>query len=124
MQWMFAYGSLRPGAQAHELVADQVAEIQPAELEGHGLWGRTWRFPFVASAVGSVVGEAIRLRDPVPTLERLDEYEGGDYRRMTLPVTTPIGTIPAVVWVAGDHVELPEDERIASGDWFDREGVS
>ena len=120
MQWVFAYGSLRPGGSAHELVAAVTAEVQRAELGGHGLWGRTWPYPFVASAVGEVVGEAIRITDPDPVLARLDRYEGPDYRRMTLPVSTPIGTIPAVVWVAASHVVLPDDERIPSGDWFDR----
>lgn len=124
MQWMFAYGSLRPGAPAHELIAGVAEEIHPAELPGHGLWGLNWPYPFVAAAVGTVVGEAIRLADPEQTLVRLDEYEGDDYRRMALPVSTPLGTIPAVVWVAADHVQLPDDERIPSGDWFDRGGVS
>ena len=65
---------------------------------------------------GTVCGEVYRLTDPAATLAHLDEYEGAEYRRVSIQLSTP--TLEA--WVYEYTAELPAGSRIASGDFTRR----
>jgi gamma-glutamylcyclotransferase (GGCT)/AIG2-like uncharacterized protein YtfP len=44
-------------------------------------------FGLIPGGDENVPGELYRLRDPEATLTALDEYEGPEYRRVTIPVS-------------------------------------
>lgn len=113
---MFVYGTLRSGGVAEWLID---GPRHPATLADHALYGRTHPYPFVIPREGSVVhGEVVDV--PSGQLDRLDEFEGGEYRRVELGVESDMGPVVAHVWVAVRGQPLPESELILSGDWFDR----
>ncbi len=121
MAWIFVYGTLRSRGAAAQLLEDGVVDRQGAVLAGHALYGKSLPYPFMTAEPGrSVVGELVRLADDraATMLERLDDYEGGEYRRTVVTVRAGGSAIEAFAWVAIDPGALAEDERIDSGDWF------
>lgn len=120
---LFVYGTLRPGSQAYEVVAEAVRHHEPAVLPGYGLVGEGHRYPWCVQIPGrEVAGTLLRLHDPARVLEHLDRYEGTDdldpeYRRLALDVVTSGGVCVAWVYVGGPGV--PDDARpIEGNDWL------
>lgn len=120
---LFVYGSLRPGGSANRRVLGRYQQkTEPATLSDHALYGRTFKYPFVAREPGRVVvGDLVSF--PVAVEEELlvalDEYEGDEYVRTTAVVTTAEGEpIEAWVYLAFPDVAFDPAERIDSGDWF------
>lgn len=113
---VFVYGTLHSGGVAEWLID---GPRHPATLADHALYGRTHPYPFVIPQEGSVVhGEVVDV--PAGQLDRLDEFEGDEYRRVQRQVESDSGPVVAHVWVAVRPRPLPESELIPSGDWFDR----
>lgn len=124
MTWVFVYGTLRTGGTAEDLLREGVVERRSAVLPGHALIGRRLPYPFaVPDPDSSVVGEAVRLDPSVArsVLIELDGYEGDQYRRVQHAVVLDDREVTAHVWVAAGTDRQPDDERIASGDWFRRD---
>lgn len=117
---LFVYGTLRPGAQAYEVVKAAVRRHEPAVLPGYGLVGEGHRYPWCVEAPGrEVAGTLLWLRDHDRMLEHLDRYEGVDedapeYRRVALDVLTSYGVRVAWVYVGGPGV--PGEARPVPGD--------
>lgn len=119
---LFVYGSLRPlGGAFDRLLADAAVSVHEAELEDHALYGWGLPYPFVAPEAGSrVVGSVVEI-DPrrlEEVLAAIDEYEGGEYRRVEVDVDLTGQRVRTFVYVAGADVELSEDNKVQSGDWM------
>jgi gamma-glutamylcyclotransferase (GGCT)/AIG2-like uncharacterized protein YtfP len=122
---IFVYGTLRPGEPAfHRWLGGQAVEHRPARLADHALFGVTFRYPFVVPDPGFVViGDVVTVPGVVieETLARLDGYEGPEYVRREVAVEPERGDpVQAWTYVAFPDIELPDSERIPSGDWRSR----
>lgn len=109
---VFVYGTLRQGAaQGHRMAG--------AEWLGRGeVRGELFRVSWYPGVVlredgGFVKGDVFAADDDL--LDKLDEYEGGEYRRVRVEVK---GDSAGVAWIWEWAGEVPEDGRIPTGDWL------
>jgi gamma-glutamylcyclotransferase (GGCT)/AIG2-like uncharacterized protein YtfP len=79
---LFVYGLLQPGQPSWRLVAPHSAgEPRRAAVEG-AVYDTGLGYPALRPGVeGRAPGWLVPVRDPARLLPRLDEYEGGQYRR-------------------------------------------
>ena len=129
----FVYGTLRPGQPNFGRISRLVAEVQPAVLPDHVLYGRELPFPYAAPGAGQVVGDLLRIRlggmeESLRILDMLEGYRGegrpNHYERLAVSVVTADGMRTAWVYLASASilVRLTPDQAIASGDWCRRAG--
>ncbi len=120
---LFVYGTLRrhsPHRMAAWL-ASRAAWIAEASMPGT-LYD-CGPYPVSVAGSGLVLGDLYRLRDPQPTLARLDDYEGcaaaGDdlYRRLTVTVRRDAKReMKTFAYLA---ISPPKNAQIISGgDWL------
>lgn len=75
VEWIFVYGSLRPGAGNYSVVSPYVQEVCSAYIQGE-LYHLPSGYPTVIYAVGGkVYGELLRLEPFVAAVALLDEFE-------------------------------------------------
>jgi gamma-glutamylcyclotransferase (GGCT)/AIG2-like uncharacterized protein YtfP len=88
---LFVYGSLQPGRENHHLLSGLTGQwlkgYITGELSDNG-WGAGMGYP---SLVWNLHGEKINghlliSKELVDNWERLDEFEGSDYKRILVPV--------------------------------------
>ena len=98
---LVVYGTLRPGAENHFLVAD-LGPWEPATLVGRmASWGR---YPaFVPDPDGVAIDADLVHSDRLPARwAELDRFEGPGYRRTVLDVETAGGPVRATGYVLAD----------------------
>lgn len=123
--FLFVYGSLRPGGQGFDLIADDVEIEAPGVLRDHVLVGANYPYPWCISGWGGVVrGEVLALRQVPGLFDVLDEYEGADqphpeYRRVVRSVTIGTDSVDAWVYVGGPAVPV-DAVPVVGGDWMAR----
>jgi gamma-glutamylcyclotransferase (GGCT)/AIG2-like uncharacterized protein YtfP len=112
-EYLFVYGTLRSefeNVQARKL-REEARLMGRATVRGSIF--RISHYPgFRASPDGEVHGELYCLTDPCRTLVELDGYEGAEYRRVLISVSTG-GT----AWIFEYASEPPAANRIDSGDF-------
>lgn len=83
---LFAYGTLQVPEVQQDLVGRKF-EMRPAELQGHACFTvRGQWYPAAIPQVGGLVHGQLLGDVALETLQRLDRYEGEQYRRVLLQV--------------------------------------
>ncbi|RJF94106.1 gamma-glutamylcyclotransferase family protein [Sphingomonas cavernae] len=128
---LFVYGTLRRGS-AHAMAARLARDVQwigPATTRGH-LFRVDW-YPALAPSAGggTVLGDLVRLLNPVASMAWLDVYEDcgvddplpHEYGRAWISVTCAgvVREAQAYVW----NRPLDGLDRIEGGDWLGSPGV-
>ena len=124
-EYLFVYGSLCSTiaraklpleARAAALMLETRATcVGPAITTGR-LYAVSWYPALIPDAAGRVRGEVWRLLRPADLLRDLDEYEGDEYRRETMPVQTAAGDSLSA-WVYVYDAPLGDAPVIDSGDY-------
>jgi gamma-glutamylcyclotransferase (GGCT)/AIG2-like uncharacterized protein YtfP len=121
-EYLFAYGTLQPGLAPAEIAP----AVERLRLVGEGfVRGRLYdlgSYPGAvldAGAVGSIYGAVYELPQAPEILDRLDAYEGPEYRRVEQDVTLVAGGV-RTCWVYDYRMKPGEDRLIQSGRWSDR----
>ena len=130
MQYVFTYGTLRPGQGNASLIDGLHATTREAVLAGYTLWANgRYGFPYARPAAdGHVVGVVYGLHDEhsVEALDRLDMLEGyspenveaSHYLRKTVQVRLGDGsTLEAFVYVANPRTVTGRDLVAIGADW-------
>jgi gamma-glutamylcyclotransferase (GGCT)/AIG2-like uncharacterized protein YtfP len=116
-EYFFVYGTLRSefeNVHARRLRAE-ARLMGPATVRGSIF--RISHYPgFRATPDGEVQGELYCLVDPARTLAALDRYEGAQYRRVLIPVSTR-GLSWGAAWIFEYISEPAGGTRIDSGDF-------
>jgi gamma-glutamylcyclotransferase (GGCT)/AIG2-like uncharacterized protein YtfP len=108
---LFVYGTLRSGFdnRCARLLRAGAERVGLATVPG-GIY-RVRHFPaYRPLPVGEVQGELYRIKRPEKILRDLDEYEGPEFERV----------IVNNAWIYQYRNRLPEESRIASGDFCAR----
>jgi gamma-glutamylcyclotransferase (GGCT)/AIG2-like uncharacterized protein YtfP len=127
----FVYGTLRPGQPNFGRISRLVAEVEPAMLPHHVLYGHGLPFPYATPGAGRVVGDLLRIRPgwiegALRILDLLEGYRGeglrNHYERRAASVVTADGRQAAWVYLASASVlvRLTPDQALPSGDWCRR----
>ena len=100
------YGSLAPGESNHHQLAGLAGEWMRGVLRGERRdqgWGTAGGFPGLRLDPngGEVAVQVFSSPDLPAHWARLDRFEGADYRRVTVEVTTADGPVAAQVYVVG-----------------------
>lgn len=107
------YGTLAPGKPNHHQLAGLQGQWCKATVRGHLVptgWGAALGFPaLVLDTDGSdVTVDLFQSTDLPGHWGRLDAFEGADYRRAKVTVTTAHGPVDAWIYVgAGNSPEKP-----------------
>lgn len=109
MQRLATYGTLRPGESNHRQVSGLRGRWFRGSVRGRLLdagWGAGWGFPgLVLDAAGETVPvDVLESPDLDAHWDRLDAFEGGEYRRVCVTVTTDSGMIDACVYVVAPEI--------------------
>lgn len=95
MTLIAVYGTLRPGGRAWNAfgLAASMRHVGPARIPGDivNLGG----YPGLIDGQGEVVGDLLECLEPA-VIDRLDEYEGEGYERVTIRLADP--AVDALVW--------------------------
>ena len=122
--YFFAYGTLRRGARKDllDLVGSGARLLGRASAAGRLYDLGTYPGMLDAARDGErVLGELYELDHPQSILNRLDEYEGEDFRREIRSVSVD-GRGPVDAWVYLFQGPVGVGRRIASGDYFKGKG--
>ncbi len=116
---IFVYGTLLSRHFAHRLISLAVAGSAQGRLPGvrlHDLGS----YPMAVEGAGEVHGEVHWLRPDLlaATLERLDEYEGREYRRLLLPIDLGDRQVEAWAYLGSQSVAA-RFPVIPTGRWDD-----
>jgi len=118
--YLFVYGTLKSNFRNRyaRRLRREAQFLGRAEMPGR-LYRVKW-YPGLRPArqsEESVIGEVFHLRQPVPMLRTLDEYEGKhDYARELHTATLANGR-RLRCWVYMYRIPLAERRRVASGEW-------
>ncbi len=111
-QRLFVYGTLAPGQPNQHLLAQLAGEWTPASVMGYlheKGWGYTMGYPGVVLDEGGeeVRGYLFSSSELGPHWQRLDEFEGDEYQRVTTLVTTDSGhEVEAFIYVVREEILL------------------
>lgn len=135
MEWVFVYGSLRPGSDNYAVVSPFVKEAYSAYIKGE-LYHLPTGYPtLIYAAGGKVYGELLRLEpfaEAVALLDKFEDYYGpgdphNEYQRIEGVVWRETGRRYFACFYAcpEEKINLCRKTGIAipSGDWraFQRE---
>lgn len=111
---VFVYGTLRRGGSNHFRM-DGAEFVTEGTVRGR-LYQIDWYPGLVSDGAGDeIIGEVYQVSSSV--LEKLDRFEGAEYRRLQTQVRLPDGeTVSAWIWEWLGSVD--EVRRITSGDWL------
>lgn len=104
---LFVYGTLAPGRPNAHVLADVPGTWRPAvisgSLEARG-WGAAQGFPgIVLGTDGEVAGQVFSSPDLPEHWDRLDDFEGAEYSRVTVRARLDGGgTVDAQVYALRD----------------------
>ena len=109
MQRLATYGTLRPGERNHEQVSSLCGQWFPGSVRGRLLdagWGADHGFPGLVldDAHGEVPVDVLESPDLAAHWDRLDEFEGDEYRRVPVLVATRHGQIEAFIYVVAPEL--------------------
>jgi gamma-glutamylcyclotransferase (GGCT)/AIG2-like uncharacterized protein YtfP len=113
---VFVYGTLRKEGTNH-------FRMDGAEFQGRAVVkGRLYQFDWYPGLVldpeaGEVAGEVYEVSSG--QLAALDEFEGGEYRRVEAEVMRIEPYFRQLVWVWEYVGEVQEERRIRDGDWLE-----
>jgi len=114
---LFVYGTLRGGCDNE--FARLLHSVSDFVINGR-LRGSLYRIAHYPGCVedsdGWVTGEIWQPRDSVSIIEKLDAYEGAEYRRVARSIETSSGLTECWVYLYADPVA--GKPRILSGDWL------
>jgi gamma-glutamylcyclotransferase (GGCT)/AIG2-like uncharacterized protein YtfP len=114
---LFVYGTLRTGETARSLIADHVAQSEPATCSGV-LIGFPDYPGLIDGETGVVTGELVTLTDLAAAFALIDAYEGDDFIRILKRVHKADGTDEwAWCYVLADRRLAEVGTEIPSGDW-------
>ncbi|OGG50749.1 hypothetical protein A2763_02385 [Candidatus Kaiserbacteria bacterium RIFCSPHIGHO2_01_FULL_54_36] len=116
---LFIYGTLREGAKNRSKVKGLLSSSQSAATLG-SLY-LSGKYPLLLKAGGTrIVGELVELVDEAEAFNILDPFEGREYKRAQIDVTTESGE-KKVAWAYLYREDSPPDDaiRIDSGDWLE-----
>ena len=109
MQRLATYGTLRPGERNHGQVSGLRGRWFPGSVRGRLLgvgWGAGYGFPGLVldDAHGEVPVDVLESPDLAAHWDRLDEFEGDEYRRVPVLVATRHGQIEAFIYVVAPEL--------------------
>ena len=116
---LFVYGTLKAGEPAHPMVAAAIVRSTPACLSGavlHDLGA----YPAAVVGAGDVYGEVHWLAAAAfdAVIDRLDAYEGEEYRRVRHLVWPDDGGMAIHAWVyLAEPAAMAFHPVIADGRW-------
>lgn len=114
---LFVYGSLRAGDVAHDVIAPYTTASEPATARG-AMVALPDGYPGVtAGGDGTIVGEVVELHDLASAWRDLDAYEGEEFERVLVDVTTAAGRVWAWMYVLATASLAATGTPIAHGDW-------
>ena len=121
-EYLFAYGTLQPGLAPSE-IASVVEKLRfVGEGWANGALYDLGAYPgavFAENLLQKIHGIVYELPNDAESLNRLDQYEGPEYRRIERQVTPDAGGA-LTCWVY-DYLGRPgEDRLIESGRWAER----
>ena len=110
---LFVYGTLmkKAGHPMHKTLARYATYL--GEATAKGVLYDLGAYPAMREGEGSVRGELYRVEDAARLFKALDRYEGYEYARKKVVVTTPEGGKEA--WAYLYKKPLPPTRRIRSG---------
>jgi len=119
MDHLFVYGTLRSGFQNEfaRLLAERETLLGGARI--HGKLYDIGRYPGLVLSPAPeewAIGEVFRLHDADRTLAILDQYEGGEFTRVTATILMEAGE--QLAWVYVYNGQVAEERRILSGDYL------
>lgn len=108
-QHFFVYGTLAPGRPNDHILADVTGTWTPATVSGTLLeqgWGAAHGYPGIVLAgsdsaveAGEVEGLVLSSEELADHWDRLDEFEGAEYQRVTVRARFEDGsTVPAQIY--------------------------
>jgi gamma-glutamylcyclotransferase (GGCT)/AIG2-like uncharacterized protein YtfP len=95
VEWVFVYGSLRPGASNYSIVRPYVKEVYSAYIQGELYLLPTGYPTVIYAAGGKVYGELLRVEPFAKVVALLDEFE--DYYGSGVP-HNEYQRIEGIVW--------------------------
>lgn len=109
MERLATYGTLRPGQRNHGQVAGLRGRWLSGSVRGRLLpigWGAGYGFPgLVLDDTGNMISvEVLESLDLGDHWERLDAFEGDEYRRVRVSVSTDDGPVEAFIYVVAPEV--------------------
>lgn len=114
VQQVFVYGTLRRGGSNHHRM-DGCKWLGPARVNGR-LYKVDWYPALVLDAAAAEVAGDL-FEATADCLARLDDYEGGEYRRVKARVTDNSGQgVEAWLWEWSDSTKGLQ--AVISGDWL------
>ncbi len=105
-QRLAVYGSLAPGKSNHHQLDGLAGAWRPGVVRGQlhdAGWGSDQGFPgLTPDPAGPEVAVQIFVSPDLPAhWDRLDAFEGADYRRVRIEVMTPDGPLEAYIYAVG-----------------------
>lgn len=99
------YGTLAPGRVNHHQLAELVGIWTTGTIRGQLVetgWGAVLGYPaLVLDEVGDTIEVHLFTSDDLPAhWDRLDTFEGAEYRRGEVRVATPEGEVPAWIYLS------------------------
>jgi gamma-glutamylcyclotransferase (GGCT)/AIG2-like uncharacterized protein YtfP len=111
MERLATYGTLRPGEQNHGQVSGLRGRWFSGSVRGRLLdvgWGAGYGFPgLVLDDTGdSIPVQVLESPDLQAHWDRLDEFEGDEYRRVRVTVATEGGPVDAFMYVVAPELAV------------------
>jgi len=117
IDYLFVYGTLRSAFENRHAVQlrTEAQLVGPATVRG-SIFGLGSYPGYRPEPDGEVHGEVYRLTDAAPLLAFFDDYEGSDYTRVRVQVST--GQCSGeLTWIYQYNGQPPLHSRIPSGDF-------
>ena len=95
LSYLFVYGTLRRGSKIKiaRLLHSNARFLGPARMRGRLVRSHPHRAVVRSNKPGEwISGEVFELNDPSRLLPALDQYEGSEYKRTSVPVQLDSGT--------------------------------
>ena len=110
MERLATYGTLRPGERNHGQVSGLRGRWLTGSVRGRLLdvgWGAGFGFPglILDDAGDNIPVEVLESPDLQAHWDRLDEFEGDEYRRVRVTVATDGAPVEAFIYVVAQELE-------------------
>ena len=115
---LFIYGTLRKGGRNRQIIEPFLKSSTEAHATGN-LY-KCGKYPlFYPNGVTNIVGELVELIDEEKAFEKLDPFEGPEYVREKITVTSGGKNIEAWTYICANLNLLGSSTLIESGDWLE-----
>lgn len=102
MHRMFVYGTLKDDEQVRAITGRTFPK-KPAYLRGFRLIQDDGPFPYIVPSDHDMVSGFLLNDVDDGSLQRIDQYEGSDYCRVSVPVQSDSGETQALVYIRFDR---------------------